>query len=129
MFGFKRTQGGDQIVDRAVTFEQVHVFHPTEAPLQGGGKNNDRHFRPAPAKDTGHFRTELTCSQMVVEDSDIDFVEQLLRLGDGAGGIGQVTVLTQYGGAKQQVFRIIIEQQHTNRIFDQMQTLPSPFPR
>jgi hypothetical protein len=38
-------------------------------------------------------------------------------------------VLTQYGGAKQQVFRIIIEQQHTNRIFDQMQTLPSPFPR
>ena len=108
MLGLKGTQRGDQIVDRAVTLEQVHVFHPAKAPLQGGGKDDDGHFRPAPAQNAGHLRTELARAQMVIEHGDVDLVDQLLRFADGARSVGYVTVLAQDGGSKEQIFWIVV---------------------
>ena len=106
----------------------MHVFDPAEAPLQGGGKNDDGHLRPPPAQDAGHLRTELARAQVVVEHSDINLVEQLLRLADGARSVGQVTMLAQDGGSKEQILWIIVKQQYADRIFDQMQNLPSVSP-
>jgi hypothetical protein len=36
-------------------------------------------------------------------------------------------MLAQDGGSQQQIFRIIVEQQHTDRIFDQVQNLAFRF--
>ncbi len=56
----------------------------------------------------GHLGTELARAQMVVEDSDVDLVEQLLRFADGARSVGQVTVLAQDSGSKEQILWIVV---------------------
>ncbi len=81
-----------------------------------------------PRSTAGYLRTELSRAQMVVEHGDIDLVEQLLRFADGARRVGEVTVLAQDGGSKEQILWIVIKEQYADGSFDQVQNLPSRWP-
>ena len=68
------------------------------------------------AENGGYLGTELSSSQMVVQHSDIDLVEQLLRFVDGARGVRQVAMLAQDGGSKEQILWIVVKEQYADGI-------------
>jgi hypothetical protein len=95
----------------------VHVLHPAEAPLERGRKDDDGHLRPPLAQLGGDVGAEAPDAEVVIEHGDIDAVQQLLRLLDRIGGLGDVAVLAKDGRAQEKVLRVIVEQQHANRLF------------
>jgi hypothetical protein len=103
----------------------VHILDPAKAPFQGRGKDNDRYFWPPVAEISGYIGTKLPRSQVVVEYSDIDLVEELLRFSNGARGVRQIPMLAQDGGSEEQILWIIVKKQNADGIFDQVQNRPS----
>jgi len=114
VFGFEGAKGGEEVFDGAVAFQKVHVLGSAKEAVECGGKNNDGYVRPAAAQETGHFGAELSCSEVVVENGDIDIVEEFGCLLDRGRGNAVVTMLAENGGTEEQVIGLIIEQQDAN---------------
>lgn len=107
---FEGAEGGDEVVNGAVSLEQVHVFDTAEASFEGGGEDDDGHLRALLAERCGDLSAKFACSQVVIEYGDIDLVEEGLRLFDGSGSLGMIAEFAQDGRAQQEVFRVVIEQ-------------------
>jgi hypothetical protein len=58
--GLEGAQGGEQVVDRAVALEQMHVLDSAEAALERGGHDDDGDLGAALAQLGGDFGAELT---------------------------------------------------------------------
>jgi hypothetical protein len=58
---------------------------------------------------------ELARAQVIVENRDVDFIQQVLSFLNRAGRLSHVAVFPQDCGAEQQVIRMIVEQQHADR--------------
>src|ERR1700677_3605084 len=114
--GFERAERVEEIFDRAVTLEKMHVFDTAEEAVKRGGEDDDGNVRTAAAEERSDLGTELAGAEMVVENGDVDVVEELGGLLDGGGGDALVAMLTEDGGAEVQVGGFVIEQEDANRL-------------
>jgi hypothetical protein len=113
-FGFERAKGSEEIIDRTVALEKVHIFDAAEEAVERCREDDDGNVGASAAEEGSHFGSKLARSEMVVEDGNVDFVEELGRLFDGRGGDAVVPVLTQDGGAEMQVCRFVVEKKDTD---------------
>ncbi len=97
-----------------MAFEQVHVFDAAKVTIQRCGENDDGNVRAAAAEKRGDFGAELAGSEVVVEDSDVDIVEEVCGFFDSGGGDALIAMLTQDGGAEVEIGGFVVEQQNTH---------------
>ena len=113
-FGLQGTERGEEVFDGAVALEEVHVLDAAEVTVERGGEDDDGDVGAATPEVGCNLGAELTGSQVIVEDSDVDVVEEFGRLFDGGGGDALVTMLAEDGGAEMQVGRFIVQQEHAH---------------
>jgi hypothetical protein len=113
-FGSEGAEGVEKIFDGAVAFEEMHVFDAAEEAVERGGEDDDGNVGAAAAEEGSYFGAELACSEMIVEDCDVDFVEELGGLFDGGCGEALVAVLTQDCGAEMEVAGLVVKQQDSD---------------
>jgi len=114
MFGFESAESSEEIFDRAVALEQMHVFGATEEAVECCGENDDGNVGTAAAQKIGNFGAELSSPEMVVKHGYIRAVEEFSRLFDGGGGKAVITVLPQDGRAEEEIIRFIVQQKDAN---------------
>jgi hypothetical protein len=113
-FRAEGAEGVEEIFDGAVAFEEVHVFDAAEEAIERGGEDDDGNVGAAAAEQRGYFGAELACAEVIVEDGDVDFIEELGSFFDGGGGDALVAVLAEDGGAKMKVGGLVVEQKDTH---------------
>jgi hypothetical protein len=115
-FGAEGAESVEKIFDRAVAFEEMHVFYAAEEAVERGGEDDDGNVGAAAAEKGSDFGAELACAEMIVEDRDVDVVEEFGGLFDGGGGEALVAMLAQDGGAEMEIGGLIVEQQDADRL-------------
>jgi hypothetical protein len=114
--GFEGAESVEEIFDRAVALEEMHVLDAAEVAVEGGGEDDDGNVRAAAAEEGGDLGTELAGAEVIVEDGDVDGVEELGGLLDGGGRDAFVAVLTEDGGAEVQIGGLVVEQEDADRL-------------
>jgi hypothetical protein len=99
-----------------VAFEQMHVFDAAEVAIERGREDDDGDVGATAAEERGYFGAELACSEVVVENRDVDVVEEVGGFFDGGGGKALVSMLAQNGSAEVEIRGLVVEQQNTHRM-------------
>jgi hypothetical protein len=113
-FGLQGTERGEEVFDGAVALEEVHVLDAAEVTVERGGEDDDGDVGAATPEVGCNLGAELTGSQVIVEDSDVDVVEEFGRLFDGGGGDALIAVLTKDGGSEMEIGWFVVQQEDTN---------------
>jgi hypothetical protein len=113
-FGLKGTEGGEKVFDGAIALEKMHVFDTAKVAVESGRENDDGDVGMTASKVGCYIGAKLSCSQVIVEDGNINFVEELGGFFDGGGWNALVAVLAEDGGPQMQVGWLIIQQEHAN---------------
>src|ERR1700722_8273947 len=107
-FGSEGTEGVEEILDRAVALEQMHVFDSTEETVERGREDDNGDVGAAAAEQSGDLCTELAVAEVIVQDRDINVIEELGGLFDGGGGNALIAMLTKDGGAENEVVGLVV---------------------
>jgi hypothetical protein len=113
-FGLQRAKCSEEVFDGTIAFEQVHVFDAAEITVERGGNDNDGHMRMTPAEVCRNVGTELTCSQMIVENRNVYVVEDISGLFDGGRRDALVAMLTKDSRTEMEISWFVVEQENTN---------------
>src|SRR5579871_544260 len=112
--GLERMEGRQQVIDRAVAFQQVHVFNPAELPFECGRENDNGNLRALVPKRLRDFRAEFPRAQMVVENGYIDVFQVNFSFFDRSAGDCFITLPAKDSRAEDEVVLPVIQQQYPN---------------